>query len=320
MAAAASQQQLPFYQFHHSMGLSSMPQFTPNAHSQFAHNQFALPWGYPAMGMLPYALPSLPHRMGATVEQALSANPKLCKPTATLATPSNWPLRYPFPGRILIFYAHPFQLRSLRAPYLQHCAHLSSPTCLAHPRHPGARGGDGDGLDVGARQAGGRRAAGQPAHHVRAARRRRQPGQPPAGTAVAPTVSPSPCVSHCVSLCLPLSLPHRVSLTVSPHTVSLTASHRVSHCVLLCLSLCLPLWSPGRRRRSVRQPHGAVAPPQPRRGAPQPQPRRGQPPLAPRQLGSGRRQRHPQEPGRREPPPRHRSGVRCGFIFFPRAS
>lgn len=98
MAAAASQQQLPFYQFHHSMGLSSMPQFTPNAHSQFAHNQFALPWGYPAMGMLPYALPSLPHRMGATVEQALSANPKLCKPTATLATPSNWPLRYPFPG------------------------------------------------------------------------------------------------------------------------------------------------------------------------------------------------------------------------------
>jgi hypothetical protein len=72
-----------------NMGMPNMPNM-PIMH--------ALPWGYPGVPMLPYAMP-IPRPVGATPERdALKANPKLCKPTASLATPNNWPLRFPFPG------------------------------------------------------------------------------------------------------------------------------------------------------------------------------------------------------------------------------
>jgi hypothetical protein len=55
----------------------------------------ALPWGSPWM---PYSM-AKPWSVGAALENAaLSTNPTLCKPIASLATPNNWPLRFPFPG------------------------------------------------------------------------------------------------------------------------------------------------------------------------------------------------------------------------------
>jgi len=49
-----------------------------------------LPWSYPGIGSFNAAA-----NFGAL---SLGNNPKLCKPTASLASPSNWPLRFPFPG------------------------------------------------------------------------------------------------------------------------------------------------------------------------------------------------------------------------------
>ena len=77
------------------MPVHHMPMGMPNMGMPMMHT---LPWGYPGMHMMPYAMP-LPRPVGATPEKAaLSANPTLCKPTAKLATPNSWPLRFPFPG------------------------------------------------------------------------------------------------------------------------------------------------------------------------------------------------------------------------------
>lgn len=50
-----------------------------------------LPWSYPGIGAYHAAAKSIS-------ALSLGNNPKLCKPTATLATRANWPLRFPFPG------------------------------------------------------------------------------------------------------------------------------------------------------------------------------------------------------------------------------